>query len=557
MNVVFTAVTGAKPGKIGKMSVSCGDCVQEGDVLVQVEVGKGNKTIRAPQSGRITNVFFKEGDEVASGQTLFELENEDAVSVCKLSEDEKQEEKLDTELLVIGGGPGGYVAAIYAAQKGIAVTLVEKSALGGTCLNVGCIPTKALIQASETFRHVREAYRFGVHVEGTVSVNMKEVIQRKEDVKNRLIDGIACLMEKHRIRVISGTASFVSATEVCVNGKRRYHITAKDIIVATGSRCSSLPVPGIDLPMVMNSTQALSSDDLPQTITIIGGGVIGMEFAFLYRNLGVQVHVVEFLDRLLAMLDEEVSQAIREFAEEAGIHVHTGSKVREIRCSEDGQAVISCEGKDGTMILVSDRVLAAVGREPNLESLNTENAGIRLREHGRGIAVDEHMRSNIENIYAIGDVTNILQLAHVASHQGIVAVENVLGNPVSMDYAAVPNVIFTTPEIASVGQTAGECRKKGIEIDTSNINYSGNGKAMIMNETSGFVKLVREKTTGKILGGSIIGADASALLPTLTAAVAKGLTDQELSHMIFAHPTTSEIIHEAAMDFGSGAIHQI
>lgn len=556
LKIVFTAIAGGKPGKIGKINVSSGACVREGDALVQVEVGKGNKTIRAPHDGRIAEIYFREGEEISSGQCLLELE-EMSNSACKLEEKAAQVEKLEAELLIIGGGPGGYVAAIYAAQRGLKVTLVEKDTLGGTCLNVGCIPTKALIQSSEVFRQVCESQEFGVHVDGQISVNMKQIIERKDTVKNRLVSGIQCLTEKHGIRVISGTASFLSKNEIFVKGERSFSITARDTIVATGSRCSRLPVPGMDLPIVMNSTQALSLDELPASLTIVGGGVIGMEFAFLYRNLGVQVHVVEYLERLLTMLDAEVSQTIRELAEDAGIHIHTGTKVLSVRQAMNGQAVVSCEGKEGMALLVSDRVLAAVGREPNLEGLEPEKAGLTLLEGGRGIAVDQQMHTSVEHIYAIGDVTNILQLAHVASHQGIVAVENILGNPVSMDYTAVPNVIFTSPEIASIGLTVGECEEKGIACDTSTISYACNGKAMVMNETKGFVKLVREKATGKLLGGSIIGADASALLSTLTAAVANGLTDADLSHMIFAHPTTSELLHEAAMGFGLGAIHQI
>jgi len=281
-----------------------------------------------------------------------------------------------------------------------------------------------------------------------------------------------------------------------------------------------------------------------------------MEFAFIYHNLGVQVTVVEFLDRLLAMLDSDVSESILNYACQAGISVHTSSKVLKIQQSEGKQAIVTYEDGTGEHIVVSDKVLVAIGREPNMDGLNMENTGVTLNDRGRGIAVDARMRTNISHIYAIGDVTNILQLAHVASHQGIIAVENVLGKSTQADYSAIPNVVFTSPEIAAVGLTQEDCRKKGLDISTSTVSYSCNGKALTMNEPEGFIKLVRDNTTGKVLGGSIIGADASSLISALTLIVSSGLTDDEIAETVFAHPTTAEVIHEAALGFGIGAIHQ-
>ena len=281
-----------------------------------------------------------------------------------------------------------------------------------------------------------------------------------------------------------------------------------------------------------------------------------MEFAFLYNNLGVKVNVIEFLDRLLAMVDRDVSESIRDHACEAGISVHTGSKVLKIQQSEDGQAIVTYENGKGEHLVVSDKVLVAIGREPNLDGLNIEKAGVALNERCKGISVDAQMRTNVEHIYAIGDVTNIIQLAHVASHQGMAAVDNILGESKNMDYSAIPNVVFTSPEIASVGPTEEECRKNGLDISTSTAFYSCNGKALTMNETEGFIKLVRDNATKRIIGGSVIGADASSLISSLTLSIANGLTDQEIAETVFAHPTTAEVIHEAALGFGVGAIHQ-
>lgn len=559
MEIKMCLIPGGKKGKAGKMNVKVGDAVQAADILIQVETGKGNRQIKAPQSGTITKILCQEGDEVSSGQVLFELATDDteaaAVQQCENPSQDKAIE-LKTQLLIIGAGPGGYVAAIYAAKKGLKVTLIEKGELGGTCLNVGCIPTKALVKSSEICRNVRESSSFGIITQGEAHVDMKQVIRRKDEVKEKLVSGIDCLLKNNGVQVLRGEASFLSGQSVLVEEEKKYLVSARDIIIATGSKVSKTRIPGIDLPVVMNSTQALSCTDLPKTVTIVGGGVIGMEFAFIYHNLGAKVTVVEFLDRLLAMLDSDVSESIRDYALEAGISIHTSSKVLKMQQSEEGQAIVTYEDDNGEHVLVSDKVLVAIGRQPNLDGLEIEKTGVTLNERGRGIAVDTHMRTNVEHIYAIGDVTNIIQLAHVASYQGIVAVDNILGESVQADYSAIPNVVFTSPEIASVGLTADECRKQGMDFSTSTVSYSCNGKALTMNEPEGFIKLIRDNATKKVVGGSIIGADASSLISALTLIISGGLTDEKIAETVFAHPTTAEIIHEAALGFGIGAIHQ-
>lgn len=559
MEIKMSMIPGKKPGTAGKIQVTEGAKVAEGDMLVQVETGKGNRPIKSPKAGTIQKILFEEGDEITSNQVLFELAEEEAATEekpCAADDSTAEAKKVETELLVIGGGPGGYVAAIYAAKRGIKVTLAEKDALGGTCLNVGCIPTKALVKSAEVCHELERAEEFGILAEGKPRVDMKKVIGRKNQVKDKLVDGIRYLMEKNKIQVLSGTASFLSGDKVLVKGQESFEVTAKDIIVATGSKTSRIPIPGIELPFVMNSTQALSLEELPASITIIGGGVIGMEFAFIYRYFGAKVHVVEFMDRLLTMVDAEASVEIESKAREAGIQIHAGSKVKEIKKTQDGQAVIVYETKDGEELLVSEKVLVAIGREPNLEGLCHEAAGLSLNERGRGLAADCHMRTNKEHIYAIGDVTNIMQLAHVASHQGITAVKNILGEPVEMDYSAVPNVVFTAPEIASVGLTEEACEKQGISYKVSRFDYAGNGKALTLGEPGGFIKLLCEKETGRLLGGTIIGADASSLIAAVTVAMKNGVTAEKISETIFAHPTTAEVIHEAALGLGIGALHQ-
>lgn len=281
-----------------------------------------------------------------------------------------------------------------------------------------------------------------------------------------------------------------------------------------------------------------------------------MEFAFIYKNFGIDVHVVEFMDRLLIMVDSDISKEIQDIAEEEKIIIHTSSKVMKIQSSVDGMAVTTYQDKDGEHLLVSDKVLIAIGREPNLDGLSIENSSVLLNSGKKGIAVDASMRTNIDHIYAIGDVTNIIQLAHVVSHQGIVAVDTILGKEKVLDYSSVPNVIFTAPEIASAGTCEDEARKYDMNITVSKFSFSGNGKALTMNEPRGFIKLIKNNDTGKVIGGAIIGADASSLISSLTLAIANNFTEKEITETIFAHPTTGEVIHEATLDFSIGALHQ-
>lgn len=464
-------------------------------------------------------------------------------------------QETSTDLLIIGSGPAGYVAAIYAAKNGLDVMLVEKSKLGGTCLNIGCIPTKTLVESSKVSNMMKNAEEFGVKIDGDISTNMEDVIKRKDSITQRLVSGIEFLMKKNKIKVIYGQASFINENTIKVEGASNYKIKAKDIIIATGSKISKVNIAGIDLPLVLDSTSVLSLTSLPESITIIGGGVIGMEFAFIYKNFGVDVNVVEFMDRTLTMVDKDISREIQRTAKRNKIKIHTRSKVSKIQESQDGKAIVTFENKKGEQELVSDKVLVAIGREPNIEGLNIEASGVLLNENGKGIKVGDTMQTSNSHIYAIGDVTDIIQLAHVASHQGIVAVDNILGKDRKMNYTAVPNVIFTSPEIATVGIGEDEAKAEGIDITVSKIPFTSNGKALAMNEPRGFAKLIKNNKTGKIIGGAIIGPDASALVSTLTTVIANDLSLSQIDKTIFPHPTTSEIIGEAALNMGIGAIH--
>ncbi|MFR9240355.1 MAG: dihydrolipoyl dehydrogenase [Clostridium baratii] len=561
MEIKLETISGhSKTSKIGKINVQVGDEVKTNEILLQLETNKGNSPFKAKGDFKIEEIKVSEGEEVKVGDILFIVSGESKINnkpkvdyFGNMIKGKKEDIKAD--LLVIGGGPGGYVAAIYAAKKGLNTVLVEREKLGGTCLNVGCIPTKALVKSSEVYKEALLGEEFGFEIEN-IKVNMNKVIDRKDKIRENLVSGIDYLLSKNNVRVIKGDASFLDdKIIVAKRGKDEYKIEAKNIIVATGSKISKINIKGIDLPFVLNSKSALDNKNLPKSITIIGGGVIGMEFAFIYSNFGVKVNVVEYMDRLLTMVDDDISEEIKNIAKLNGINIYTSSKVTKIEESENGAAIVFFENEGKEKYLISENVLVAIGREPNMDGLNIEKTGIELNERGKGIKVDNTLKTNVPGIYAIGDVNNKMQLAHVASHQGIIAVDNILSEDKEMQYDCVPNVIFTAPEIASVGLTERECIEKKINIKVSKFPFSANGKALTMGESRGFIKIIKDIDNNKIVGASIIGADASSLISTLTVIIKNNIKDKDIADTIFAHPTTGEVIHEAALGLSIGALH--
>ncbi|MBS6041776.1 MAG: dihydrolipoyl dehydrogenase [Clostridium baratii] len=561
MEIKLETISGhSKTSKIGKINVQVGDEVKTNDILLQLETNKGNSPFKAKGNFKIEEIKVSEGDEVKVGDILFivsgEIKTNNKPKVDYFGNMLKgKKEDVKADLLVIGGGPGGYVAALYAAKKGLNTVLVEREKLGGTCLNVGCIPTKALVKSSEVYKDTLLGEEFGFEIEN-IKVNMNKVIDRKDKIRDNLVSGIDYLLSKNNVRVIKGDASFLDdKIIVAKRGKDEYKIEAKNIIVATGSKISKINIKGIDLPFVLNSKSALDNKNLPESITIIGGGVIGMEFAFIYSNFGVKVNVVEYMDRLLTMVDDDISEEIENIARLNGINIYTSSKVTKIEKSENGDAIVFFENEGKEKYLISENVLVAIGREPNMDGLNIEKAGIELNERGKGIKVDNTLKTNVPGIYAVGDVNNKMQLAHVASHQGIIAVDNILSEDKEMKYDCVPNVIFTAPEIASVGLTERECIEKKINIKVSKFPFSANGKALTMGESRGFIKIIKDIDNDKIVGASLIGADASSLISTLTVIIKNNIKDKDIADTIFAHPTTGEVIHEAALGLSIGALH--
>ncbi len=463
------------------------------------------------------------------------------------------------DIAVIGGGPGGYVAAVYAARQGARVVLVEKDTPGGTCLNRGCIPTKALIRTTEVYKMMQEAVRYGCRAE-KVEVNFKRAMARKDRVVKGLVKGVETLLAKHEVTVVPGLGRLVDKETVAVKSGdgEEMLLKARHIILATGSEPVVLPIPGSASEAVIDSTQALELDGLPETMVIIGGGVIGMEFAFIFARLGVKVTVIEYLDQILPPVDEDLAQEVFRSARMAGIQIYTQARVTAITEGEGGQAAVVFENAatgEALPELTADKVLMAVGRRPHLEGLGAVEIGVELDANGRGIKVNERMQTNIENIYAIGDVTAKMMLAHAASHQGLVAVDNILGRDTLMDYSAVPNAIFTDPEIASVGVAEKDAAAGNLNVRVGRFPFAANGKALTLGNSRGFVKLITEADTGVIIGGSIVGPGATDLIGEITLAVQHRLTAEQVARTIHAHPTLPEAIFEAAWAAESGALH--
>jgi dihydrolipoamide dehydrogenase len=453
---------------------------------------------------------------------------------------------IKTDILFIGAGPGGYVGAIYAKKQGLDVVLVDREWIGGTCLNVGCIPTKALVRSSERY-HELQHENLGINYKD-LSIDLSKVIDQKDAVKDRLVSGISFLLKKHDIPYIQGEASFLDNHRVKVNDKI---IEAKDIVIATGSKPKHLPIEGKEL--LINSRHILDHKTLPKTMTVVGGGVIGMEFAFIYQQMGVDVTVIEFLPRILPGIDKELAMRLMPFAKKAGIKILTGAKVTRIE-EHDGQKRVYYERKDQEAYLDSELVLEAIGRGPVVEGLGLENTDITYSSR-EGVKVNEMMMTNVDHIYAIGDVNNIMQLAHVASHQAMIAVDHILGKSKAFDILDVPSVIFTNPTIASIGLTEEMAKERDIEIDVIKVPYSANGKALILEADRGYIKLIRKRSTKTLVGAMILGKEAENLIGTFALAIQNQMKAEDIYHSIFAHPTIQELVHESALGLDQLAIH--
>lgn len=538
-------------GIIGKINIIAGNSVANGCELLSIETNKGNTVVKAKNQGIIKEILVSEGSEVKAGNILIRIEEEEkAQDACKTDKSCLEEE---SDITIIGGGPGGYVAAIKAAQLGAKVALIEKNSLGGTCLNWGCIPTKAFVRSAEIYENVKDSESFGIETSAPL-INMSNVVKRKNSIVKRLVAGIESLIQKNKIIYIKGSGKIINKNLVIAeNDESIIKIKSKNIIIATGSISAQLNIPGVNSKNVLTSKEILDINSIPKKLTIIGGGVIGMEFAFIFSSFGAEVTVLEYFPNILCSLDEDIINEINRAANEKGIKICTSSNVEEIYETEDNEAVVKYS-KDGvTKYITSDKVLMSVGRKPYMEGIGLENAGIELNK--KGIKVNLKMQTNVENIYAVGDVTNIIQLAHVASRQGVIAAENIMGHDILMDYSAVPSAIFTSPEIAAAGMSEKEAKSKGIQFKTGKFPYAANGKALTLGDSRGFIKVIKDESEGMIIGASIIGAHATDLIAELTLAINNKIPPDKIIDTIHAHPTTAEIIPEAVMAAEGVSIH--
>ncbi|MDR7300459.1 dihydrolipoyl dehydrogenase [Haloactinomyces albus] len=469
------------------------------------------------------------------------------------------------DLLVVGGGPGGYVAAIRAAQRGLSVGLVEKEKAGGVCLNWGCIPTKAMLRSAEVYETVLHAADFGVHAEN-VTLDYDAVSRRKDGIVKNLTDGVAGLLKANGVTVVDGHARFTSPTTVDVyatgeselgTGGPRYaaapagsepieQVRARDVLIATGSVPVQLPLPGADLPGVITSDGAFGLTEVPDRIAVVGGSAVGAEWASLFATLGSEVTIVEMMPSLVPAEDAEIGKELGKSLRKSGISVLTESTVSKIESGTSTGLRVTVEGAKAQEVDV-DVVLVGVGRKPNTAALDLDTAGVATDDRGF-VQVDDQLRTNVEHVYAIGDVTGKALLAHVASHQGITAAEVIAGNEhTRIDYTAVPAATFTHPEVASVGLTEAQAVELGHEIVTAKFPFAALGRSKTYGDTEGFMKIVAGKQYGEVLGVHIIGPSASDLITEGALAITLEATLDELAETIHAHPTLGEVGMEAAM----------
>jgi dihydrolipoyl dehydrogenase len=460
---------------------------------------------------------------------------------------------MTIKLTIIGAGPGGYVAAIRAAQKGAQVTVVESAEVGGTCLNQGCIPTKTIIASAEALERVRSAGDFGVEVSGAVSYNLSKIRERKDKVVSTQVKGIRGLFKSWGVSLIEGRGSLLSPDVVRVVQKDGMTMDVKSdkVIIATGSRPAVLPGLAFDGEGIMSSDDAVLLKRVPKSLLIIGAGVIGSEFAFIYRSFGAEVTMVEMMPRAISTEDEEMADLIEREFKKAKIKLILNVKVDGVG-REDG-GLIAARLSNGQEVR-AEAVLVSVGRSLNSGGLGLEEVGVKTGKRGE-ILVDEKMETSVPGIYAVGDVTAMNMLAHVASHQGLAAVENALGGNERMDYDVIPSGIFTMPEIGSVGLREKQAADKGSKYRVGRFLYRALGKAHAMGEITGMVKIIADEATDKVLGVHICGAHATDLVHEGALALRLGATAAQLGRMIHAHPTLAEAVMEAAADVHKEAIH--
>jgi dihydrolipoamide dehydrogenase len=483
--------------------------------------------------------------------------------------------EFDADVVVIGSGPGGYVSAIRAAQLGARTVCIEKEAAewGGTCLNWGCIPTKAMIASVERLHHVQHSADMGVVLNGEVGFDFTKMMARKTKLVGSLRSGVQALLKSNHVRSVVGTGKLIDAhtVEVTTADGKTERITTQNVVLATGSVPILPPIPGLERKPedprgqssngIWTSDEAVSATECPKRLLVIGAGAVGLEFGFTFRGLGAEVTVVEFAPEILPSGDREIAAELRKSLKKQGINILTSHKVTNVAHEANGK-VVTIESADGKTITIEvDVVLVGAGRKPFFDGVGLENAGVQVVTEGplsrRGVIVNDYLQTTSPTIYAIGDLTGKMLLAHLASHMGIVAAENAMGHCVKMDYRAVPAPIYTSPEVASVGLSEEEAREQGYDVQTGRFPFRPLGRAMALGVTEGMVKIVSERKYGELLGVHIVGPYATEMIHEGVLAIKLESTVEEMMTAIHAHPTLSEAIGEAALDVRGEAIHKM
>jgi dihydrolipoamide dehydrogenase len=559
-------------GKLIKWHKNQGEAVRKGEPFFAIETDKTGIDIESTRDGIVLAQYIEEGDsvpvtlpiaivgdqdedissmeaDIMSGkkENQTTLDNGGAVPLGIIDVNRDKVAVFDYDIVVIGGGPGGYVAAIKGAQLGKKVALVEKNALGGTCLNVGCIPTKTLMKSAEMLKTVKEASEFGVKSEGlhSVSLDMAMVQERKAGIVGQLVGGVKGLLRANGVSLIEGQAILMDSHTVQI---QETTITGKFVILANGSKPKTLPIEIHNEACVLGSEEMLNLTEIPNTVAVIGGGVIGIEFAYFLASVGVKVTVIEFLDSILPMVDEEISQLVMKDLLDMGIEFHLSSQVMEI-----GKNNVTFKKQGKTEQVESDMVLMAVGRVAALDGLDCHKLGI---ETVRGaVKTDERLRTTLENVYAIGDINGKSMLAHTASMEGIIAVENICGKTATMRYDRVPSAIYIQPEVASVGLTEKEAMAKYGQVKVGKFPLLANGKAKVEGDERGLIKVIVDAKYGEIVGVHMYAVHATDMISEATLAMNLEATAEEVAMSIHPHPTVSEAIHEAMHGAHDRMIH--
>ena len=452
------------------------------------------------------------------------------------------------DVAIIGSGPGGYVSAIRCSQLGLKTALIEKyQNLGGTCLNVGCIPSKSLLDSSHHYENaVNDFGDHGIEIPGSIKVNLKKMISRKKAVVDQTISGIDFLMKKNNISVYNGLGSFIDSTHINIDGEKKIIIGAKNTIIATGSKPSSLPFISLDKERIITSTEALELKEIPKHLIIIGGGVIGLELGQVYKRLGAEVSVIEYADRITPLMDSSLSRELMKVLKKQKINFYLSHKVNNVIRKGKNIKVTAIDKNDNEVCFEGDYCLVSVGRKPYTNGLNAESIGIDVLKNGQ-INVNEFLQTNLKNIYAIGDVVKGPMLAHKAEEEGIMVAEKISGQKPHINYNLIPNVIYTWPEVASVGKTEEELKELNIDFKKGQFPMRALGRARASNDTDGFVKILADKKTDEVLGVHMIGARVADLIAEAVTAMEFKASAEDISRMSHSHPTYAEAIKEAAL----------